>query len=329
MRKKLAVLFVHGVEIENVDFAETATRLLKRAFSADSGVDADDVLTIRPAFWAPVAQPYEERLLARLGGERGRWFYDWLDRAGTRVDAGSVSALVAAALSGFVRVLPGAPALHYPTLRWLTIHYVGDAIAYQATPSDSRLYDQVHAVVARSLRELAAAAGPDAPLCVIAHSLGAVIASNYFYDLETQGGVYGDGAGSPVPAVVRREMGDTALERGETLAHLYTLGNPLALWTLRYTSSELDRPLVVPHPRLASHHPGIVDGGWVNVYDPDDVIASALTPLSDDYARAVVDDRRSVGPRLLGWTPLAHPWYWNDPGVMTVIGQALARAWAA
>ena len=42
--------------------------------------------------------------------------------------------------------------------------------------------DEVSA--SQTLAELAQEAGPDAPLCVIAHSLGTIIASNYLYDLQ-------------------------------------------------------------------------------------------------------------------------------------------------
>ncbi len=326
MSSKLAVMLVHGVEISNPDFAVKAIGLLRRSFSAAAGVDADEALVIRTAFWAPVSQPYEDRLLRRLGGERGQWFYDWLQRSSTRVDAGSLGALVGAGLSGLLRVLPGGPDLHYPTLRWLLIQYLGDAIAYQTSPGDSRLYDEVHAVLARTLRGLATDAGPDAPLCVLGHSMGTIISSNYFYDLQAAGGVYPSGPTAELPAPVRAEMGDSALERAETLSLLYTLGSPLAMWTLRYSDAELDRPVVVPDPRLPAHHPG-VRGGWTNVYDPDDVFASELRTLGPGYTCAVTDDRRSVGPRPLGWTPAAHLGYWNNAALMTAIGTELATLW--
>jgi hypothetical protein len=330
MGQKLAVMLVHGIlNNDEQHFADTSIRLLKSAFKASSGVNPDDALAIRTVNWGQVAQPYEDRLLARLGDGHGSRFYEWLDRQATNIDGGSVGALVGAALSGFARVLPGGPKLHYPTLRWLLSQYIGDAIAYQITPRDRRLYDQVHAVMARTLSGLATEAGPDAPMCVIAHSLGTVIASDYFYDLEVDGGVYGRApeAKPLVAASVRQEIGDTPLERGETLAFLYTLGSPLALWTLRFSSPELDRPLVVPHPHFASDHPQL--GGWVNIYDPDDVVASALSQLSKDYASAVRDEPRSVGPPLLGAGPLAHLGYWNDRAVMNSIGRALAQTWNA
>jgi len=315
---KLAVLLMHGIlNNDEQDFAETGVRLLKSAFSSASGVDADKALVIRPAPWGRVSQPYEDRLLKRLGGERGKWFYDWLNRAADSIDAGSVTALAKAGLSTLARTVPGGPVLHYPALRWILDQYVGDMVAYQITPSGRELYDGVHAVVAQTLSGLAAEAGAEAPLFVLAHSVGTVISSDFFYDRQRDAGLDGDTA---------RAQAATPLERGETLASFCTMGSVIALFTLRFSDDELDRPVLVPDPRLAHYHPG-VRGGWTNIYDPDDVFASALSTLGECYAKAVVDERTSVGPPLLNATPLCHLGYWNDRAIMTSIGQAMAHAW--
>ena len=75
-------------------------------------------------------------------------------------------------------------------LRSFVVNYLGDAIAYQAIPKHDDpcphdyIYDDIHARYAQQLRRLAARAGDNAPLCIIAHSLGTIISSNYFYDLQ-------------------------------------------------------------------------------------------------------------------------------------------------
>jgi hypothetical protein len=309
---------MHGIlNSDERAFADTGVRLLKHAFSSATGVDADEALVIKPAPWGQVSQPYEDRLLRRLGGERGKWFYDWLNRTADNIDAGSMTALAGAGLSALARTLPGGPELHYPTLRWIFSQYLGDMVSYQITPAGSAFYDGVHAVVARTLGELANEAGEDAPLFVLAHSLGTVISSDFFYNRQREAGLFGDPAQSG---------GATALERGETLTSLYTMGSVIALFTLRFSDEELNRPVIVPDPRLITHHPGL-NGRWTNIYDPDDVFASALSTLSAHYADAVDDDRRSVGPPLLNTTPLSHLGYWNDKAIMTGIGQALAQTW--
>src|SRR2546423_2755485 len=181
MSAKLAVLLIHGVEIDDPHFADTAIRLLRRSFAEQTGVDPDDALVIKPAFWAPVVDATHDQLLDSIGGSGAKDFFNRLGKWGTQVDAGSSTALLKMVASGLIRRLPWAPDFHFPAMRWLTIHYIGDAVAYQINSSDRTLYDSVHAVVAETMSDLAAEAGKDAPLFVIAHSLGTVVASNFFY----------------------------------------------------------------------------------------------------------------------------------------------------
>jgi hypothetical protein len=319
---KLAVLFVHGVEIADERFADTAIGLLSTEFRRIAGVDADDALVVATAFWAPVYERRQDVLLDRMGGGPAKRVFGLLDKLGSLADRGYTSALLAAAGSALVRSLPWAPEFHFPTLRWLLVHYLGDAISYQAGSVDSTLYDDVHVVVAKALHELAAQAGPDAPLCVVGHSLGTLVTSNFFYDLQAAEGLHpGEG---PKP-VVSEQLGDTPLERGETFAWFWSLGSPIALWAQRFT--DFGVPVTCPHPKLGDHHPDL-EGAWTNVWDPDDVVSSPLRRLNAAYEAAVAEDRRvDVGPWPLGATPLAHPYYWNDRRVITPIASALAQAW--
>lgn len=324
--KKLAVMFIHGVEINDPRFADTATALLRAEFARRTGADPDDALVIRPAFWAPVLDASHDDLLDRIGGRDATWFFRRLSRWATSTDAGSAAAMMALVVSGLIRQLPWARSFHFPTLRWIMVHYVGDAVAYQINASDRTLYDAVHAVIAETLSELAEEAGPDAPLCVIAHSLGTVVASNFFYDLEVEAGCYG----APRAMLGKRtndRLGASPMERGETLSDLYTLGSPMALWAGRLP--DYGTPLIVPHPKAAQHNPR-VSGEWVNYLDHDDLVGTPLKRLNEAYDAQVTEDCQvSVGPWWLSWTPLAHPWYWNDRSVIEPIATTLAHAWHA
>src|ERR1700694_5963644 len=71
MSAKLAVMFVHGVEISDPHFADTATRLLRQSFKAETGIDPDDALVIKPAYWAPVVNASQDQLLDSIGGGGG------------------------------------------------------------------------------------------------------------------------------------------------------------------------------------------------------------------------------------------------------------------
>ncbi|WP_426756172.1 hypothetical protein [Myxococcus sp. Y35] len=318
--KKLAVLIIHGIEVDDPGLFETAVRLLRKHF-AEHGGASPDALAVETVNWASVLEGAEKDLLARYGpADTDAYWKSLYDNVRT-VNQGHESALVPLMLRLMRPSLRGMD-LHYPGLRWMLVHFVGDIIAYQTNPADPDVYTSIHRKVAEALGRLRAQAGDDAPLCVIAHSLGSVIASNYFYDLQVQRFAGRD----IIEETVRAAQGSSPLERGETLSHFYTLGSPMALWSLRYPRAELDQPVCVPAPELTRHHPRLV-GRWINFYDDDDVFAWPLQPLSEAY-RAAVEDRavRVAGP-LFSWTPLVHPFYWSDDGVMRDIGASLAGAW--
>ena len=215
------------------------------------------------------------------------------------------------------RMIGGGP-LDFRHTRRLMVDFVADALAYQPTTHDRKLYDDVHAEFAKTLQRLAELAGARAPLCIIAHSLGTIIASNFIYDLQKP---------EIITDRVNQVSGDTPLDRGETLALLYTLGSPLALWSLRYR--EFGRPVEIPSPQLFNHYPNL-KGEWVNFYDRDDVVAFPLRTLNTAYSRAVTRDAEvNVGGITSSWNPLAHMHYWTDPDVVDPISQALIRTWRA
>jgi hypothetical protein len=209
--------------------------------------------------------------------------------------------------------------LRFPLLRGFMVNFIADAVAYQVTPHDRETYDAIHAVFAAGLRDLAAAAGADAPLCIIAHSLGSIIASNYIYDLQHQ---------RLLSDEVRAQMADSPLERGETLALLYTLGSPLALWSLRY--HDFGKPIMFPPPQLATHCPPDMPAEWINFYDPDDVISAPLKTLNEQYADVVTEDRAvNVGGIIEQWNPLSHLRYLSDKDVVRPIADRLIAVWSA
>lgn len=285
MPQSVAVAILHGVGKQDPHFADGMAQELRDRFARHVGRKVEDpgsALVIRPVYWAPVLQDAEAVLWKRM-------------KQGGELD--------------------------FTTLRRFLVDFAADAIAYQPTPTDRKIYDGIHQVVAQTLKALAAEAGETAPLCVIAHSLGSVIASNYLYDLQVEP------TRKILPDRVRKVMGKTPLERGETLACFYTLGSPIAIWSLRYRDFGL--PIEVPSPALAKHHPGL-KGEWVNYYDEDDVIGYPLKTLNAAYRRVVKADRQINAGGLLGsWNPASHLGYWTDDDVTKPIAAALARTWRA
>jgi hypothetical protein len=210
--------------------------------------------------------------------------------------------------------------IRYKSGRRFLIDFLADAFAYQIAPKDRAAYDAIHAVFAATLKQLAQDAGETAPLCVIAHSLGTVIASNFIYDLQTE----------PRRRIIAdsvRAMMDTPLERGETLTSLYTMGSPIALWSLRYTA--FGKPVRVPDRRLKQHHPRL-RGEWINFYDADDLIGFPLKTLNKAYGKVVCEDREvNVGSLLTSWNPLSHFGYWADRDVLDPIASGITAIWKA
>ena len=242
------------------------------------GTCGEDVV-IKPVYWAPAMQKKEDALWERLTA--------------------------------------GGP-MAFKEIRRVAIDYVADAMAYQPTADDRKTYDDIHVIYAQTLKALAAEAGEKAPLCIVAHSLGTVITSNYIYDLQKP---------TLISPEVKAVMGDkpTALERGETLNLLYTLGSPIALWSLRYR--DFGKPIAIPAPELINHYPDL-QCAWMNYYDKDDLIGFPLRDLNEGYSRAVSADKQvNVGGMMENWNPLSHLGYLNDNDVVRPIAESLINTW--
>ena len=142
-----------------------------------------------------------------------------------------------------------------------------------------------------------------------------MIASNYIYDLQT----------NKIPNPVKNRMGNTFLDKGETLTLFYTLGSPIAIWSLRYP--DFGVPVSIPSPALTNHYPN-TEGEWVNYYSKNDVLGYPLKTLNNDYNRYVKEDKNvRVGGFLSWWNPACHLKYWTDNDVIKPIAQSLVNVW--
>lgn len=284
MAQRIAVAIVHGIGNQKPTFADETASLLRKEFVKQVhqlGVQVEsEVLAIEPVYWAPIVQKLEDSLWNQLGVEELRW----------------------------------------DLLRKFIISYLGDAIAYQITPTsstengeDKNVYAEIHDQFRRSLSDLALQTNGSSPLCVIAHSLGTIITSNFFYDLQ-QGIARGSSWREKTP-----------LENGETLTHLFTIGSPIPLWSLKY--KDFGIPVQIPSPKLPTHYPNL-EGEWLNFYDKDDLLGYPLKPLNDRYRLTVKEDIEvNSGGYLVRMTPLSHMYYWNNHQIITTIAKSLAKLW--
>lgn len=283
MTQKIAVAVVHGVGSQRADFAKAFATRLKARFADELRDLADDPgneLQVRGVYWAKILADQERALTTRLEASE----LDWGEARNIMVDLG------------------------------------GDALAYQLnrqrSPDDPPgTYEAVHIAFAGTLRALAHDAGDDAPLCIVAHSLGTVIASNYLWDLQS----------GAIPLPVTKTMDETPLEFGRTLVALYTMGSPIAVWSLRFP--DFGTPITFPPPDLVERYSN-VPAEWVNIFDADDVIGYPLKCLNDAYERNVSEDiAENVGSLATMWNPASHVGYWNDRGVIARVAQELVAVW--
>lgn len=277
MSQKVAVIVIHGLGKQQEDFASIFIDNLLKTFSAISGEkNPESCVEIKPVWWASIFAGREEELKRKLVGPP----YN----------------------------------LRYVELREFMIHYLADAVAYQPLrDGGEQNYDAVHQAISKQLNSLSSEAGLDAPLCVISHSLGSVIASNFFYDLQH------------AKENTKIINPNSAMERGETLSLFYTCGTTLPLWSLRYTT--FDRPIQVPSKEFAAKYPTIA-GEWINFYDKDDVLGYPLKSIHPEYDKAVHEDRDvNVGTILDQWTPLCHNGYLHSNKVIEPIAEGIHMVW--
>ncbi|GGB37743.1 chemotaxis protein [Virgibacillus dakarensis] len=279
MSQKLAVAILHGAGTPETDFAEEMMRLIAKDFTKKLHLDnAEQELEFEPVFWSVVFADEQAALWKQVQENAN---------------------------------------LHYDRLRRFTIEFLGDAIAYQPTVSGDQNYDKVHAIFAESLSRLKNRAGSTAPLCVISHSLGSIVASNYFADLQFRQ--------EKIGMRTKQRMNNTPLEKGETLSLFYTMGSPLALWSVRYV--DFGSPIHVPSPLLKQYHAN-VQGEWLNFYDKDDVLAYPLKSINEMYDTNVTKDVAvNVGGMFTSWNPLSHSRYNEDDDVITPIVDGLVKTW--
>lgn len=283
MSQKIAIAAIHGIGLANREWGDETSKkfisgmpkLLIGEFAKLRGETferASSKLVIKPIYWADVVQSLSDDLSRRL-------------------DLDSLSNPL--------------------KLRDFVFHYLGDAIAY-STEGDKQVNTRIHGVFATTLKKLAAEAGEKAPLCIISHSLGAVIASNYVWDLQHDR--------------AKVSIGDNPLEKGETLNLFYTLGTQIPLWSMSYDN--YGQPIKIPSPQLSNHYSGLM-GEWINFFDQDDVLGYPLQNINDAYSKVVVDRPINAGNVFANWSPLSHNGYWKDDDVIEPIAEALVRTWEA
>lgn len=206
--------------------------------------------------------------------------------------------------------------LDYVLLRKFVINALGDAVAYQRVPEAGRnnVYQAIHQTIHQSIETLRRQLGGDKPLMVLAHSLGCHMISNYIWDRQH--------------GVDEQEYGGSAFERMETLAGISSFGCGIPLFMLAYDNIE---PIVFPSLTLANYFPPGTPAqelaqatSWFNFYDPDDVFAYPLRPLSEKYRETVDQDIAiNTGGFFTSWHPGSHTQYWTEKRLIRPVAEQI------
>lgn len=261
---------------------EKAVRKLRLHDVPRSAYDAKSALRFEAAYWAPVTQRPQDALIALM--KMGGW-------------------------PVIRRFNP------YYIARRQMVGMLGDVIAYEGG-GVNKVYGAIHARIDACVKDLADASAdelPDdgyAPLTVIGHSLGSVIASDYVWDSTR---------GADQPYHFR--------EHPFTVKNMVLMGSPMAIYGLRNNPNADKYDIADALSSPVQVDP--VGGTWLNMYDPQDPIAFPLKPIDAYREAGVIDCVVRAGTWFTTLTPMSHVGYWRCHEVAANIGRKLALDWAA
>jgi hypothetical protein len=212
-----------------------------------------------------------------------------------------------------------AERLKWDELRKFLLFGFADAAGLESGKEQfDSVYAQAQVKVARELYRASVASKPNAPLIIIAQSLGCQVISCYFWDaLRAQRGeAVANGIWSDISLYESQISGDAALGpeqisflQGSSFQHLLTTGCNIPIFVAAHATNKI-LP-IIPNQIFK----------WDNYYDRDDVLGWPLADLSDEYARVVTDHPVNAGSGVFGWllkswNPLSHGQYWGDNEVL-------------
>jgi hypothetical protein len=196
-------------------------------------------------------------------------------------------------------------------LRKFVIFNLSDAASYFPSRDRDSIYGRVHKAVTETVKLAESMVEPDAPVVILAHSLGGHIISNYLYDLMKR---KRRGPGRPYASAFRNL---------DTFRTLFTFGCNIPIFLL-----STGEPVPISYPGVG----GEPDrrNWWINFYDKDDVLGYPLRLIGENfqkfYESGQLDDRAiNSGSAPASMTPWSHNRYWTDDDVCAAIASELQR----
>lgn len=289
---RINVILVHGIGNQSSDWAEKIILQLKKQFiaalkeidPASAARSADEALLIQPVHWADIFQERQKVLCSKLDAEgqtppkevKGPF---WI---GIKIRAFD-------AMKAMFKNLQDA----------ITTEFIGDVIGYLDPKAKKIVYGKLDEGL-KTIAQQSEGHNSKIPVSFIAHSLGTVITSDFIYNGTEE----------------MKARSTKGFHADFTLDNLFTLGAPIALFSLRYGGPE-----VFQYPiRIET-----TTGRWINMYDKDDPVGMPLTSLNDAYKAAVFKDVH-VESGIFG---LSHMHYFEKPEILDIMVKKLAIDWLA
>lgn len=193
------------------------------------------------------------------------------------------------------------PRVRWRFLRKLLASYGGDAICYQPRHGLDSFYREAHRGFDEALAILSHKMAKDGKLVIVAHSLGTIITNNFIWDYQNNNSV----------GAAAYEPNGHALDR---LSVIYTLGSPLAIWSMRFPDG--GAPITLPDKCL-----------WRNIYSPADIIGWPIRTINPAYLwmPGLKDFRMWVGGIFTRWNPGSHLAYSRSKKIVKMIASDVIR----
>jgi hypothetical protein len=224
--KTIAVVIIHGIGINKADFADDLVNEVKAEFNnrvtleLKERKDYSQFLLFQPIVWDSILGERQKALAEQIRLNMAKFAKpisgNWWDK-----------------FSGFV-------------LRWVNqlvrgdfaAQFIMDIISYGDEPTRQMIFKHIETDLNK--------ADDKAPVTLIAHSLGTVIATDFIREKKLK------------------------------FDNLFTMGSPIQLFSLQYGETQFKPPV-----RCES-----AGGRWINIFDSDDPIAYRLEDVSDEYKKA-------------------------------------------
>ena len=273
---KLGVLLVHGIGIQGPDWADGIIRGLRDAVAQALAHEAA-IQNLPPADDMVAMEPaYWEDILR----DREETLRSLLE-TGEKVNSGAVGQGVWRQLWHWFQRKEYA----------FITDYLEDIIGYLHPETQKAIQEELSSALSRLVGRIPTQNGPIC-LTLVSHSLGTVIASDYIWDTAKE----------------------KARQNQWLLENFFTVGSPLALFSLKFGSpEEFKKPI-----RVETEH-----GRWINIYDPDDPVGMPLRALNEAYAQSVHQDVRVDAGAYL----VSHAHYFARSSTLRIVGRKLALDW--